>query len=120
MPSVSIIWKATLDEKTCPICRALHNHKWTFNVKQNVPNQLTHPQFGIVWDVARHSQAHGHEQYNCRCSILPEVYVDDLKAKIEQMLRGAEQNLRFEVFTRYKKPVGVYREVTTGRFAARP
>lgn len=120
MPSVAITWKAKMDERTCPICRVLNGYKWNFNVKQNVPDELLHPQFGVVWDVARGSQAHGHERYNCRCTIVPEVHVDDLKAKIEQLLRATEQNLRFEVFTRYGKPVGVYREVETGRFAARP
>lgn len=79
-----------------------------------------HPTFGVVWMVGLGSQAHGHTNINCRCDIIPEVHVDDLKAKIEQLLRATEQNLRFEVFTRYGKPVGVYREVETGRFAARP
>lgn len=120
MPSVAITWKAILDERTCPICRAIHGYKWRFNVKQNVPDFLTHPTFGVVWMVGLGSQAHGHTSINCRCSIIPEVHVDDLKAKIEQLLRATEQNLRFEVFTRYGQPVGVYREVETGRFAVRP
>jgi len=55
-----------------------------------------------------------------RCTIVPEVHASDLKAKIEQLLNAAEQNLRFEVFLRYGKPVGVYREISTGRFARRP
>jgi uncharacterized protein with gpF-like domain len=120
MPSTSITWKAVLDERTCPICRAMHGYKWTFTVKEGVPDELVHPQFGVVWNVSRGSQAHGHQRYNCRCTIIPEVNVADLKRKIDQLLRATEQNLRFEVFTRYGKPVGVYREVETGRFTARP
>ena len=65
------------------------------------------------------SNAHGHERFNCRCSIIPEVHVEDLRQKIEQLMQAAEQNLRFEVFTRYGQPVGAYRDITTGRFASR-
>jgi len=120
MPSVSITWSARCDASTCPTCRALHGYTWNFDVSQNVPDNLVHPQFGVVWNKAIGSQAHGHQVYNCRCSIVPEVHVSDLKAKIEQLLNVAEQNLRFEVFLRYGKPVGVYREISTGRFARRP
>jgi hypothetical protein len=73
-----------------------------------------------VWVSGIGSHAHGHSNFNCRCSIIPDVHVDDLKKKIQQLLEAAEQNLTFEVFTRYGQPVGVYRDVTTGRFASAP
>ena len=120
MPTTSITWNAILDERTCPICKAIHGYTWNFNVKEGVPDWLTHPTFGIVWMVGLGSNAHGHERFNCRCGIIPEVHVEDLKKKINQLLQAVEQNLRFEVFTRYGQPVGAYREVSTGRFAARP
>jgi hypothetical protein len=97
----------------------MHGYKWTFGVKQGVPDFLTHPTFGVVWVTGIGSHAHGHLEFNCRCSLIPEVYVDDLKRKIEALKEAAEQNLRFEVITRYGQPVGVYRDVTTGRFANR-
>ena len=120
MPSTSATWNAILDQRTCKICKALHGYKWTFPVKDNVPDWFTHPSFGIVWMTGIGSNAHGHEVYNCRCSIIPDVNVDDLKKKIAQLLQAAEQNLRFEVFTRYGKQVGAYRDVVTGRFASKP
>jgi len=79
-----------------------------------------HPHFGNVWTKTIGSQAHGHHVYNCRCSIIPSIDVEDFKAKIEQLLKAAEQNLRFETFTRYGGTVGVYRDVTSGRFASGP
>ena len=98
----------------------MHGYTWNFNVKQGVPDWLTHPTFGIVWMTGIGSNAHGHEVYGCRCGIIPEVYVDDLKKKIHQLQQAAEDNLRFEVFTRYGKPVGAFRDVTTGRFTSAP
>ena len=95
----------------------MHGYTWNFNVKRGVPDFLTHPTFGIVWMTGLGSNAHGHERFNCRCGIIPEVHVKDLKQKIKQLMQAAEQNLRFEVFTRYEKPVEAYRNVTTGRFA---
>ena len=121
MPSINVTWKAVMDEKVCPICRALNGYTWTFITgKDSMGNSLVHPQFGIVWDVHRGSQAHGHLQYNCRCHIEPQIDIDDLRAKIQQLLDACQEGLRFEVFERYGKPVGVYREISTGRFAARP
>lgn len=99
MPSTSITWKAILDERTCPICRAMHGYKWTFGVKEGIPDELVHPQFGVVWNVARGSQAHGHERYNCRCTIIPEIHVADLKQKVEQLLHETEQKMKIEAPT---------------------
>ena len=120
MPSTAITWDAVNDSKTCPICTALHGYKWTFDVKQGVPDWLTHPTFGIVWMTGIGSNAHGHEVFNCRCGIIPEIDVGDLKKKIEQLTQAAADNLQFVTFTRYGQTVGAYRDVTTGRFASRP
>ena len=98
----------------------MHGYTWHFDVKEGVPDFLTHSTFGIVWMTGIGSNAHGHERFNCRCEIVPGVHTKDLKQKIEQLMQAAEQNLRFEVFTRYGQPVGAYRDVSTGRFAARP
>lgn len=121
MPSISITWHAMMDERTCPVCRILHGYTWTFVTGKDIlGDSLVHPQWGIVWNVAQGSQAHGHEQYNCRCHIESHLDVSDLRAKIQQMLVMAVEGARFEVFVRYGQPVGVYRDIETGRFVARP
>ena len=37
----------------------------------------------IVWNTTVGSQAHGHERFNCRCSITPQIDLSDVKAKLE-------------------------------------
>jgi len=93
MPSISITWDATLDERTCPICKALHGYTWTFTTPEPMPDSLVHPQFGVVWNTTVGSQAHGHQRFNCRCSIIPKVDVSNIKEKIEILKTALEQQL---------------------------
>lgn len=58
-----------MDARTCPICQALHGYQWTFTTPEPLPQELVHPQQGIVWNLAQGSRAHGHQRYNCRCSL---------------------------------------------------
>jgi len=83
-----------MDERTCPICRALHNYTWTFVVGEDkIGNELIHPQFGVVWSVSQGSRAHGHQNYNCRCHIEPEVDLSDLKEKVQSLLQNIEETV---------------------------
>jgi uncharacterized protein with gpF-like domain len=91
VPSISITWQAHMDERTCPICQALHGYTWTFTMPEPMPDQLTHPQYGVVWNTTVGSQAHGHQRFNCRCSIKPEINVKDIKQKLETLKNELEQ-----------------------------
>ncbi len=87
MPSVAITWKAKMDERTCPICRALHGYKWTFTTPEPLPTELLHPTFGVVWNLSSGSRAHGHNSYNCRCSLeMGEPDLSDVNEWIEKKL----------------------------------
>jgi hypothetical protein len=91
MPTITITWDATLDERTCPICRALHGHTWIYAVTQKpIPDELVHPQYGVVWNKTVGSQAHGHERFNCRCTIPYRIDVSDLKPRIEAIKTDLE------------------------------
>ena len=68
------------DERVCPICQRIDGHTWTFT--DEVPNSLTHPSVGEVWNTAVGSQAHGHQGFNCRCRIEPHFSLHDLAEKI--------------------------------------
>ena len=89
MPSITITWNAINDAITCPICRALHNHEWTFVTPDPMPNELTY-NGQIVWNTAVGSQAHGHQNFNCRCSIHPRIDLSDVKAKLETLKEEIE------------------------------
>ena len=91
LPSTTITWVAIDDSRTCPICKAINGYQWTFTANQGIPNELTHPQYGVVWNNTVGSQAHGHQRFNCRCSITPTIDVSDIKEKIEQMKTDIER-----------------------------
>jgi len=86
MPSLSITWHAKMDGRTCPICKAMNNYTWVFEAnKDNLGDELVHPQFGVVWSLAQGSRAHGHERYNCRCHITHSFSLSDVKAKVQRI-----------------------------------
>jgi len=118
MPSITITWNAILDTKTCPICKALHGYTWRFETGKDVmSDELTHSQFGVVWNKSIGSQAHGHKRFKCRCHILPQIHAEDLQEKIQLLMAAIEEGSKFEEFARYGQTVGVFREIGTGRFA---
>jgi hypothetical protein len=47
---------------------------------------LVHPLFGVVWDRASGSMAHGHKNMTCRCTAEPEIDFSDLLARITKLL----------------------------------
>ena len=86
MPSVSITWHTSKDHRVCPICRDLEGYTWTFT--DSVPDSLTHPKHGEVWNTVLGSLAHeapGIRTFSeCRCHVEPKF---DLKDVLEKTLR---------------------------------
>jgi hypothetical protein len=121
MPTISITWHATLDERTCPICQSLHNHTWVFPVGPTpLPDNLVHPSYGTVWNTMIGSQAHGHERFNCRCLLVPDVDMSDLVAQAEQLMVTLRESVEYVEFTRYGRLTGAWRDTTTGQFVSGP
>ena len=119
MSKLTITWRAVKDSHTCPICRDLDGYQWTFITgKDALGDSLVHPSFGVVWNVMQGSQAHGHTSINCRCHIEPKIDVSDLYAAVQRLVDTATEGLKFEIFERYGEPVGVFRDIKTGRFAS--
>jgi uncharacterized protein with gpF-like domain len=86
MTVIAITWRALMDDRTCPICRALHGFTWVFNVtSQPLPDELTHPTYGVVWNKSTGSRAHGHERFNCRCGIRASIDASDVLEKAEAL-----------------------------------
>jgi hypothetical protein len=76
-----------MDDRTCPICMALNGYVWTFEAgKDTFGNFLTHPSYGVVWNVNIGSKAHGHGG-NCRCHVEPEINLGDLLMRLRE-IRG--------------------------------
>jgi len=96
MPSITITWDATLDMHTCPICRALHGYSWTFTTPDPMPDELVHPAYGVVWNKVVGSKAHGHQRFNCRCSIIPRMNVSDVLEQVQLLKQELEMEKRFE------------------------
>jgi len=94
MASISITWKAQMDDRTCPICKALNGHTWVFVTGKNMmTDSLTHPSHGEVWNTTQGSQAHGHTSINCRCSLDYKVDVSDIHAKLQTMMEDLEEKV---------------------------
>lgn len=84
MPSVSITWHTSLDNRVCPVCKALEGYTWTF--ENQVPNSLTHPQFGEVWNTTIGSAAHEKGMHGqCRCHIEPKFDLTDLVERVKKL-----------------------------------
>jgi hypothetical protein len=59
-----------------------------------MPDELYHPTYGVVWNKSIGSQAHGHQVYNCRCSIqLTDLNLTDIRTKIDVMKTDLEARL---------------------------
>ena len=76
MPTATVTWRTQHDDNVCPICQALEGYVWTF--EGQVPDTLTHPQFGEVWNTVLGSGAHEHQLHkgskygllsDCRCHV---------------------------------------------------
>jgi hypothetical protein len=102
MVSVSITWKTTKDNRTCPICRAIDGY--VFGPYPDVPQELVHPTYGLVWDTQLGSLAHEHQQHRgskyglismCRCHVEAKIDYSDLQAllkkKIEELSGAATE-----------------------------
>jgi len=82
MPTLTITWHAVMDDRTCSTCKALNGYTWIFEAgKDMFDGNLRHYLGWVVWDVYRGSQAHGHERFNCRCTISYEIDLEDVLAK---------------------------------------
>jgi len=94
MASLSITWHIK-DAGACPICKALNGYTWVFEAgKDELGGELVHPQFGVVWNLALGSRAHGHERFNCRCHITHKFDLSDVRAKIgkiAEMVKAAAE-----------------------------
>jgi len=86
MATLTLTWHAIMDRRTCKTCRALNGYTWVFETgKDMFDGSLRHYLGWIVWDVQRGSQAHGHEQFNCRCRISHEFDLSDVRAKVRRL-----------------------------------
>ena len=91
MPSITITWNAINDARTCKVCRAAHGFKWTFTTPEPLPQELVHPMYGVIWNLAIGSRAHGHSKQNCRCSLkMDEPDLSDVKEWAERKLAEIE------------------------------
>lgn len=83
MPTISVTWVSMHDDRVCLICQALDGYIWTFT--DGVPDELVHPEFGVVWTVTEGSMAHGHPQQFCRCTIDSQIEMSDLLARVQRL-----------------------------------
>ena len=66
MPLLTLTWVTMGDAAVCPICQNIEGYVWVFN-GEPMPNELTHPTYGTVWNVQQGSEAHGAHDGSCRC-----------------------------------------------------
>ena len=77
MPIITFRWFTVEDATSCKKCLVLSGYVWQF--KDEMPSMLTHPQFGIVYNVAAdQSLAHGLGVHYCRCRVITEIDDSDL------------------------------------------
>jgi hypothetical protein len=90
-PSLSYTW-VIMDDNACRICKAINGYTWTFN-GEPAPNQLVHPVYGIVWDVARGSGAHEHTGTpgKCRCRLDVKLEYKEWVEKTKQYCTNIEK-----------------------------
>jgi hypothetical protein len=87
MPSVSITWHTMHDDRVCPVCNAIDGYTWTFT--GTVPNNLTHPVYGEVWNTTLGSMAHATHKTqvifaDCRCRIEPQFDLADVLIAVKK------------------------------------
>jgi hypothetical protein len=90
MPTQTITWHTNVDDRTCPICRALNGFTWVFQAGKDVmTDALFHPVYGVVWSMSQGSNAHDHtfggaygsgNENNCRC------FLDGYTLNLEDVL----------------------------------
>jgi len=92
MVTVVITWATQKDDAVCPICKAIDGYTWTF--EGEVPDSLTHPTYGVIWDIVTGSLAHEHQLHkgskyglisNCRCHIEPRFDLKELLDKLTHL-----------------------------------
>lgn len=99
MTSISITWHIR-DGNACPICKAINGYTWTFT--DGVPDELVHPEFGVVWTIQQGSAAHevpGTYGY-CRCSITNEIDLSNLImrfTRIRDLIKASLESPELEV-----------------------
>ena len=82
MSRILVTWHASIDARTCPICKDLNGYTWIFEAGTGeFDSYLTHPKHGMVWYIFQGSKAHGHERFNCRCSMSVDYDLEDILAK---------------------------------------
>ena len=86
MPSVTITWHTT-GSNVCPICQQLENHSWTFPIGEGaLPNELSDPRFGVVWDISSGSEVHHKNKGlygECKCVISAVFDLHDILVKLQ-------------------------------------
>jgi len=95
MPQIIFTWHTHQDERTCLVCGALHGRQWRFFSSDAIPHQLTHPTFGIIYNVLNdepltHGKGSRAGPWNCRCRVSWDINTEDL----EDDLRRLRQDLR--------------------------
>ena len=63
----------------CKLCKALEGYTKTFETgKDKFPEVLTHPDYGVVWNVKLDAQTHIHLNDKCRCTLKTEFDISDI------------------------------------------
>jgi hypothetical protein len=67
MVKLTVTWRTVGDSHVCPICKALEGRTFTLETGRELV--LTDPEYGIVWNINRGSEAHGKHDGSCRCHL---------------------------------------------------